>query len=502
MPGTFLANSAYWQSECKAVPANATYIKMIMGSAIDYFKPKPTKSMCDMLASPDQHQWSGDSKAWVTPLAATVGLGGSVDRWLANQSSATDKRDTPNFWGINAAGTQTGGCCYSDFTDAGKAWAKPFKMEYCGVPKVLAPICTPLITVAGSFSADKDFWTQTCKNIPMTASFVKVAMGSSTDFFRPPTGQSFCEMLTSNADHKWSSNGYDWVTPTYDTNVTTTIGGFGGSALKGVNGSALADGRTKASFWGSDTKTNTGGCCYDSPLDAAQGFGKGFTMSYCEIASAPPIAQLVELLHSNEAGVQALEKEISTVHTRLFAAENLNIDAAGNVSLASSGMYKLAAKAKDEADQLQALQLRSSMSGSSLDLMQNQLTGSEKQVRAAAKSAKATAAIAKQTASTKALESQDALNDKIWKLMDPTNEDNLDATEKRVRAMEQETDKFRGVLAGEVKTVMVTKLRRTVHRLRKAVHQLGTAGNKVSDGALGETESDAPLGADLGLDDA
>jgi len=205
------------------------------------------------------------------------------------------------------------------------------------------------------------------------------------------------------------------------------------------------------------------------------------------IAKATPINQLVDLLHGNEAGVQKLEKELVGIHSRLLNAESNDVAAAGNVSLARSGMYKLAAKAKDEADELHSLQFRSSMTGSLLDNMENQLQNSKKRVESAAKSANATAEIADKTASQKALKSQETLNDKIWKLMDPSNNNSLDATEKRMRVMEKDTDKFKGQLADKVKTVMVSKMRRTVHRLRKAIHRLGSAGNRASEkGGLGQ----------------
>lgn len=493
VPGTFLANEEYWTNACKAVPAEATYVKLITGDVTDYFKPKATKSICDMFASQDQHMWSSDGTKWLAPDVSANGLGGSADNWLTKINLTKDKRDTPSFWGIKSPAVQTGGCCHSDYKAEGKAWAKPFRLEFCGTPQVLAPICTPLTSVAGSFSADKDFWAETCKTIPMTAGFVKVNMGSSLDYFRPPTGKSYCEMLTTSDQHKWSKDGETWVTPTYDTS------GLGGSAADGVD---TGDARTKVSFWGSSVAANTGGCCYASPTDSTPGFGKAFTLSYCEIATPTPVSQLVEELHSTESLVQELEKSIGSLHTRLAKAENVNVDAAGNVSLARSGMFKLAAKASGEADELNSFQKRASLLGVSLDQGEDQLKSSDFRILRAAQSAKATIEIAKKTASPKALQAQETLNDHMWQLMDPSNKDSLDATEKRVREMEKAANKFRKELSEEVKTVLVSKMRRSVNRLRKVIHRLGTAGNKASDGQLGDVDSSAPLGADLGLDDA
>jgi len=502
MPGTFLANVEYWKSECKSVPAGAKYVKLTMGEVTDYFKPRGLKGICDMLTSPDQHLWSSDSKNWTMPtVASVVGLGGSGDGWLSTQKNPwrsdgglggwNDKRDAPSFWGAKA--TQTGGCCHSTYSLAGKAWAQSFKMEYCGMPKALAPICTPMTTVAGSFSADKDFWALQCKSIPMTTSFVKVAMGDSVDFYRPPTGKSYCEMLTANDAHRWSKDGETWTTPTYDTSK-----GLGGSA---ENGALVSDGRKKVTFWGSDVKTDTGGCCYSTVSDTSPGFGKSFTMSYCAVPTAPPVASFVAMLHSNEEAIQSLEKTMNSLHTRLVDAEQVNVDASGNVSLAKSGVYKLAMKSQNENDELSTITMRSSTFSSGLDQADTLLAGAAKRVGVAGKSAKATRAIAKEQASTKGLQAQDDLNDKIWKLLDPSNKDSLDATEKRVRVMEKAEAKFRKQLRGEIKTVLVTKMRRSAGRLRKVIHRLGKAGNRQSAANLGEVESSEHLGADLGLDE-
>lgn len=215
-----------------------------------------------------------------------------------------------------------------------------------------------------------------------------------------------------------------------------------------------------------------------------------------------PVSQFVEMLHSDEVGVQALEKEVSSIHARLSSAENGNVAAAGNVSLAESGIHKLAAKAQDDASALRALTVRVSMSGSSLDRLESQLRGSETQLRAAVQSVKQSVAVSTDKASPQALQSQDMLNDNIWKLMDPSSSASLDAAERQVSAMEKDAGKFGGLLAKEVKTEMASKLQGSVRSLRDAVHKLGGAGNKMRAGALGEMQSAAPMGADIGLDDA
>merc|ERR1719272_2558293 len=197
-------------------------------------------------------------------------------------------------------------------------------------------------------------------------------MGDSVDYYRPPTGKTYWDMLTANNQHRWSKDGENWATPTYDTSQ-----GLGGSAEKGTLNS---DGRTKVTFWGSDVKTDTGGCCYSSLTDKTPGFGKSFTMSYCAVATAPPVASLVALLHSNEAAIQSLENTINNLHTRLVDAERVDVDAAGNVSLAKSGMYKLAMKAQNEGDELSTITMRSSTFNSGLDQADTLLEGASKRV--------------------------------------------------------------------------------------------------------------------------
>lgn len=490
MPKDFLADAAYWEKECKSIPVGATYIKMTMGTATDYYRPVYNTTMCEMLTSGKKHFWSSDRADWTRPNASNTGLGGSEDGW-PSKNKPSDQRSSLSFWGDN--GAQKGGCCNADYTSAATGWSKSYTMEYCGLPKALAPVCTPLTTVAGSFSADKAFWAQLCKQIPMTASFVKVAMGDFVDYFKPPTGKSYCDMLTASDMHKWSKDGYTWLKP----KKYNAGSGLGGSALQGVN---TSDARANVSFWGSTQALETGGCCYDSVADKAAGFGKSFTMSHCEVATTPPLAQFVTMLHQDESSIQKLEQNLDGMHTRILAAETVNIFAAGNVSLANTGMYKLAMKAKNEADEMKFINSQAALLQSSLDGSENSFDGAAKAVRKSAKKAAATAAIAKKTASPKGLQAQDDLNTAVWKLMDPANKDNLAATEKRVSAMEKETAAFRKELGNQVKTVMVTKLRRAGGRLRRAIHRLGAAKRKGA-GRLGLVESDAPLGADLGFDE-
>eukprot|EP00505_MAST-04D_sp_SCG-Rhode-Island_P000887 Stramenopile-MAST_4_protein_887 len=92
---------------------------------------------------------------------------------------------------------------------------------------------------------------------------MRVTMGKVRDYFKPITGKSLCEMLTSQNNHMWSANGGvptkdggggAWLKPTYnsDPNLKELLGGSNATYPKEI------DGRQYLSFWGGDH----GGCCH------------------------------------------------------------------------------------------------------------------------------------------------------------------------------------------------------------------------------------------------
>ena len=107
-----------YSKDCNLIPSNAVYIKLIMGSVVDYYKPIPGKSFCEMLQSYNLHQWSSDGKNWVTPKHYHTHLGGS----LANYP--TDGRKYLSFWGGHK-----GGCCYYEYNGP-SAWNRAFTILY------------------------------------------------------------------------------------------------------------------------------------------------------------------------------------------------------------------------------------------------------------------------------------------------------------------------------------------------------------------------------------
>lgn len=91
-----------------------------MGTVIDYFKPVPGITYCEMLQSYTLHQWSSDGKNWVTPIPYIGHLGGSATNY------PTDGRSYLSFWG---GGGAQGGCCHYTYND-GTAWKRAFRIYY------------------------------------------------------------------------------------------------------------------------------------------------------------------------------------------------------------------------------------------------------------------------------------------------------------------------------------------------------------------------------------
>jgi len=493
MPGTFAANKKYWESECKGIPKNSTYIKIMMGDVTEYFRPKAKNTnMCQMLTSSNLHSWSSDGETWATPdYGAATQLGGSALNWPA-KASATDKRSELSVWGN--AGTQqlSGGCCHSDKSAQGKAWGKPYKMAHCGVAKTYGAVCTPLTTVLGTTHATIAYWANLCKQVPITASYIKMITGVFVDYYKPPTGKTYCDMLTMDGGktpiHKWSPDGENWkILPRIHPNF------IGGSA----HGQVGKD-RIFPTFWGGVYVA--GGFGQESPSDPV-GFHKTFTMSWCEVERPPPIAQLVAEMHKTEKVVESLETKLDTLHARLLAGEKVSVDAAGNVSLAREGIYKLATKFLDEEGAMKQIAWVASISNTSLLSVQNELMPAARRVRSDARKLERAAQIANETATPPAMTKHEGLNKKIWKLLDPKDPNRLDVTEKNMGLLKQDVDKFRGELGGEIKKIMVTKLRRSVHKLRKALKRLGTTAHRRQSktAQLGDVDGSERLGANLGL---
>ena len=74
---------------------------------VDYFRPTPGNSLCDMLASNTKHEFSPDGVTWYTPTYLSSYMGGSKKSWPKNNVPG-DNRNYLSFWGGLAARS---GCC-------------------------------------------------------------------------------------------------------------------------------------------------------------------------------------------------------------------------------------------------------------------------------------------------------------------------------------------------------------------------------------------------------
>eukprot|EP00927_Polykrikos_kofoidii_P008575 TRINITY_DN13570_c0_g1_i1.p1 TRINITY_DN13570_c0_g1~~TRINITY_DN13570_c0_g1_i1.p1 ORF type:complete len:391 (-),score=67.01 TRINITY_DN13570_c0_g1_i1:86-1258(-) len=135
------SNKDYWDGLCSsgALPPTATMIRVTVGSTVDYFKPVPSVSICEMLQSHQKHLWSPDGINFVRPeyldADGTDGsvLGGSAKGW-PRDSVPGEVRTYLNFWGGQG---HTGGCCSTSLQDdcADQSHKSCFKrsmeVEYC-----------------------------------------------------------------------------------------------------------------------------------------------------------------------------------------------------------------------------------------------------------------------------------------------------------------------------------------------------------------------------------
>ena len=109
-----------YASDCNLIPSNAKYIKLVMGSAVDFYKPVTGKSFCEMLQSHKLHQWSSDGIRWKVPKYYHRNGGGSATDY------PTDGRKWLSVWGGNG---NHGGCCHYSYSDS-PAWDRAFTIFY------------------------------------------------------------------------------------------------------------------------------------------------------------------------------------------------------------------------------------------------------------------------------------------------------------------------------------------------------------------------------------
>jgi hypothetical protein len=493
VPDSFSAQPAFWSEECKRIPDDAKYIKIDMGILSDYFKPIAGATFCDMLTSSNKHQWSKDGNKWVTPTYASSGLGGSSQGWPATQDPH-DKRFGLPFWGVQS-GTSAGGCCAHDQTETTATWNHSFKMSHCGTPKKLSPICSPFFSnpLPTGLVTTYDAYAEPCKKVSITAAYVKIVMKDCIHYIRPAPGSTYCDMLSNpvkDGKLEYSANGENWTTPAASEFPNEANANYMGSStdLIGVGATCL--------FPGLVTDQGVLGQYAAGTTATANA---EMTMSYCEIPQLPPLANMVTSMQLASNSVHLLEKLMNNLHNRMLAAEKMSVDAAGNVSLAQTGMNKLESKFKDEKGIVDTITKTYKLSQTRLDDMTTELTSANDRLTKSASNLQSAADVANKTASPTALTNLDDLQTQMWDLVDPNNEDSLDKIESRISDAKTAADKFKDDLDEDVRNVMVTKMRRKVQKFRKAIKKLGDIANHQENSRLGELE-ESKLGDDIGFD--
>lgn len=320
----------FWMTECKKIPKDAQSVKVVMGSVVDYFKPKDHYTFCDMLMAGDKHLWSSDGLEWKKPAyySSWGRMGGSAENW-PKLNVNDDYRAHLSFWGdLN----RKGGCCSPSLTKPYDGWGQAFTLSY--VPKegssssrklfpakvsanveAAAPASAPSALAAPAPAApakpcdtppgpggppsqvlrrvpvltsgcskvmetemrhdgpyDEAYWRKKCLEIPKEAQYVRVTMGDFTDYFKPVQPASMCEMLMHRNMHSWSPDGKTWQAPAFYPSGTF----LGGSAMEWPTATPK---RRYVSFWGHSYQS--GGCCTSSKDSPYQGWSQYFVMEYC-----------------------------------------------------------------------------------------------------------------------------------------------------------------------------------------------------------------------------
>jgi hypothetical protein len=331
------------------VPESALYVRLVMGTVVDYFKPVESSSWCEMLKSNTKHQWSatGVDGSWVTPdyVGSQPGhLGGSSVDWPL-QKVEGDKRRHLSFWSDDV---NLGGCCSTstEIYSVGN-WGVAFTLSF-GVIDLPPPPPNTTLTLFAEASATTRhggaYWDSRCAMVPESALYVRLVMGTVVDYFKPVENSSWCEMLKSYNKHEWSATGVDgsWVTPDYGSYIATSF--FGGSSVDWPKQNVEGDKRRSLSFWWEASQS--GGCCSASTGMYSMGWGNAFTLSYGAVPLSQIIGQLDKMSGRNEqltAELKVLENQIAQVTRDMVVSKNLNQQLAAELKLSENRTEQLTA---------------------------------------------------------------------------------------------------------------------------------------------------------------
>ena len=150
---TTLADSTFWERLCGSIPGDALFIKVVMGTVVDYFRPYGEGvTFCDMLVSTAKHSWSRDGTAWADLTQDSRNSDQSTDQpliygsstkgWPAdyvesNGGNVEDRRLYLSAWGHgfikegdasdeqeSSPGYGLGGCCSSSYSNTAAEWGR------------------------------------------------------------------------------------------------------------------------------------------------------------------------------------------------------------------------------------------------------------------------------------------------------------------------------------------------------------------------------------------
>ena len=123
--GIYQVNFVLACTDAEAFSAN-TVMRLTMGNNVDYFRPVEGKTFCEMVNSPNSHQWSADAVTWRTPVYTTGLAGGSAGDWPKTEVLGDGRVFLPTWGGTHPS--PTGGCCHNTKYDAHN-WQKTFDLH-------------------------------------------------------------------------------------------------------------------------------------------------------------------------------------------------------------------------------------------------------------------------------------------------------------------------------------------------------------------------------------
>jgi len=128
-------------------------------------------------------------------------------------------------------------------------------------------------------------WSTKCLEVTSDTEYIRIDIGSVTDYFKPAGSYGWCEMFTSNNKHVFSYDGETWVTPTY---YPYHYGGSG--AYWPIYNGREGDNRIFLTVWASNPAAHYMGCgsaCCSNSYESGGPWGQTYNMYTCgAIASA------------------------------------------------------------------------------------------------------------------------------------------------------------------------------------------------------------------------